>query len=85
MSVTANMANTNAPSPKGIPSMYASTTPGRTACDMASPNRDQPFRTRKHDKIAQATPTMVDTSTALNMKAYCNGSTKKEMMSISVS
>ena len=35
----------------GIFKIYAITIPGRTAWEMASPINDQPFRTRKHDKI----------------------------------
>lgn len=82
MRTTASMANTKAPSPKGIPSMYASTTPGSTACEMASPRSDQPLSTKKQDRIAQATPTTVETTTALNIKAYCNGSKIKLRISI---
>jgi hypothetical protein len=35
--------------------MYASTTPGRTACETASPIRDQPMRTSQQLRTAQTT------------------------------
>src|SRR5471032_624892 len=47
-----NKPETKAPITKGIPAKKASTTPGSTAWEMASPISDQPFNTRKQEKMA---------------------------------
>ena len=56
MATEHNNPEANAPMIIGIPAKYASTMPGNTACDMASPINDQPFNTKKHDRRAQTIP-----------------------------
>ena len=62
------MPATNAPSPSDTPAAEASTTPGSTACEMASPSSDQPLSTMKQEISAQATATTVPTAIAWSMK-----------------
>jgi hypothetical protein len=49
---------------------------------MASPKSDQPLRIRKHDKIAQVTPTTTATITAFIMKAYSSGAVRNSIINI---
>ena len=73
MALTLIRPNTNAPITNGRFSRYARTTPGSTACDTASPIRDQPLRVMKHDRTAQTAPTSEETSRARSMKSYPRG------------
>lgn len=67
------MPAAKAPMPRGMPTMYASTTPGSTAWEMASPISDQPLRTRKQDSNAVGMATMTAISMAEVMKGNWNG------------
>ena len=62
------MPAAKAPIASGSPAAEASTTPGRTACEMASPSSDQPFSTMKQDSRAQAVATNTPTPIASSMK-----------------
>ena len=56
MIIDANSPNTIAPIKKSIPKMNDRATPGRTACEIASPIRDIPLSTIKHPTAPATIP-----------------------------
>ena len=60
----------NAPTENGMPIMYATATPGTTACDKASPSSDQPLSTTKHESSAHTPPIKPLTRIAFTMYSY---------------
>ncbi len=58
---------TKAPNANGKPRMYATATPGTTACDNASPISDQPLSVTKDDRNPQVPPTSALTQMARHM------------------
>ena len=65
--------DTNAPTIRGKPSKAASTKPGKTAWDIASPIIDQPLRTRKQEKIEQEIAITKDINRARIIKSCAKG------------
>ena len=69
MRPTTRSAAASAPTEYGIPSMWATTTPGRTACESASPIRDQPTRTIQQLMIAHTAPAIAVTTIPRTMNS----------------
>ena len=56
--------------------------PGNTAWEMASPINDQPFKTKKQDKIAQTVPVTIAVIKAFCINGNAKGSISKSIKSL---
>ncbi|CPU64119.1 Uncharacterised protein [Mycobacteroides abscessus] len=82
MSSTASSPKTSAPSANGAPTTYASTTPGSTACETASPMRDQPTSTSQHDRTPHTIPAVTVTASAVRRNSNDRGSRRVARRSV---